>query len=79
MKKLIATILLAASLSGCVVSAGIPVGRHAYLYAPVVVGTPPIGYYDPYRGYWTGYEWDIYYYRYGHRGYGHEHDHYRHY
>jgi hypothetical protein len=61
MKKILAALALAASLSGCVVSP-------AYV---AYDGPYYVGYYNPGYGYWTGYGWDVNFYLYGHPGYGH--------
>jgi hypothetical protein len=70
MKTILASLILAASLSGCVV---VPYGYSAEVaYEPeVIVGDYYVGYYNPGYGYWTGTGWDVDFYVVGHRGYGH--------
>ena len=70
MKKILTAIALTFALSGCVATVGYPDVEVAY-EPDVIVGPYYVGYYNPGYGYWTGYGWDVNFYAYGHRGYGH--------
>ena len=81
MKNILAALAVVGILAGCVVA---PIGYPAEVaFEPApVVGLYPVGYYYPGYGYWTGTNWDINFYAYGHRGYGHHYyvprEYYRH-
>jgi len=70
MKNILAAIVLAAAMAGCI---AYPVGYSTeVVYEPdVIVGPYYVGYYNPGYGYWTGTGWDLEFYGYGHGGYGH--------
>lgn len=72
MKTVLFAVLAALSLTGCVAYPTDGYVTTEVVYEPdVVVNGYYVGYYEPRYGYWTGTDWDVNFYVYGHGGYGH--------